>query len=349
MRKDVHIHRLEEVLLQFTNIPDIIEDVESAKSVIAQISNLLVGNYKVKLNRINIIEYEPYGATISLESYKKVASLIKDQIISIQDSSLTKMDLEIKKLLKAREEDFDFELKLAEMIDGDNLKFPPKTSYYISRFFQDLGFNWTHDGTTKRFWIAERLKECNINEIYTIITKGLFKRKYFLDSKKNIDVAKEEFKNTIEECIRANEVLDLSGLFNLNFNNELLFNKEVSTNDTNLNDLINESKNLYIKGNKQLALEKIWDAFERLKTYYSSNKQKSAEKICNILGSDIKPEYFDNEFKKLTLLGNKYQIRHFETDKLPLQNEITKEYLFFNMLALINFSINKINEVENAQ
>ena len=85
MKKDVHIRQLEEVLLQFTNIPDIIEDVESAKSVIAQISNLLIENYKVKLNRINILEYEPYGATISLESYKKVDSLIKDQIISIQD------------------------------------------------------------------------------------------------------------------------------------------------------------------------------------------------------------------------------------------------------------------------
>ena len=135
----------------------------------------------------------------------------------------------------------------------------------------------------------------------------------------------------------------------MNLNNELLFNQEVTTKDTNLNDLINESKKLYIKGNKQLALEKIWDAFERLKTYYSSNKQKSAEKICNLLGSDLSENYFNNEYKNLTNIGNEYQIRHFETSKIPINNEETKEYLFFKMLALINLSINKINEVENAK
>ena len=100
MDKSEHIKLLDEVLTEFANIPDIIDNVDYAKKVIARISNLLCDSYKVKLRKIDIIKYEPYGATIPIEAFKQVFALISDQICSIKDSSSSKKDLEIKKLLK---------------------------------------------------------------------------------------------------------------------------------------------------------------------------------------------------------------------------------------------------------
>lgn len=36
-----------------------------------------------------------------------------------------------------------------------------------------------------------------------------------------------------------------------------------------LKELVTDAENYYRDGNKQIAVEKLWDAFERLKTYYS--------------------------------------------------------------------------------
>lgn len=324
-------------------------DEEEICDIYSSILELLDDKYKNKIKIISLFKNEEFESYVTDSAQKQIVSIIQDQIIRLENRTQEKKDLEINKLLQAREEDKDFELKIAKMIDGDNEKFPKKTSYYISKFFQELGFNLTHDGTTKRYWIADRLKECNIEEIHTIITKGLFKKKYFINSDKDIDIAKEEFKNVIEECITVNEVLDLSGLFNLNLNNELLFNKEIKTDDDIFNDLINESKRLYLKGEKQLALEKIWDSFERIKTYYFTDKQKSIKQLCELLSQDLSFEIFDSEYGKLSKIGNHYQIRHFETDKIIIKSEEEKEYLFFRMLALINFSVNRINEVAKAK
>ena len=90
-----------------------------------------------------------------------------------------KDNLEAFKLLKAREENIDFELQLAEMICGDNQKFPYKTSRNLTKFFQNLGFSFEHNGETRKLWVKERLEELNIKEIHHLISSGLFRQKYF--------------------------------------------------------------------------------------------------------------------------------------------------------------------------
>jgi len=51
--------------------------------------------------------------------------------------------------------------RLAEMVIGDHDAFPYKSSSYITRFFARCGFSYVHDGTTRKWWIAERLKVLN--------------------------------------------------------------------------------------------------------------------------------------------------------------------------------------------
>ena len=83
-----------------------------------------------------------------------------------------------------------------------------------------------------------------------------------------------DFKDFIDESIRVNETVALDQILNLNLNIELLFDHKTETNDVELNKLIDEAKERFLKPDDQnIALEKLWDAFERIKTYYGPKKR----------------------------------------------------------------------------
>jgi hypothetical protein len=94
---------------------------------------------------------------------------------------------------------------------------------------------------------------------------------------------------------------------------------------------------------RKIAVEKIWDALERIKTYYTTlDKRKSVEKIVNDMGNDLTPfvKLFDDEFKYLTDIGNNYRIRHHETDKIDITDNRHYDYFFNRCLSLISLVIN---------
>lgn len=99
---------------------------------------------------------------------------------------------------------------------------------------------------------------------------------------------------------------------------------------------------------KQIAIEKIWDAFERVKSYYSANKKKSLSHIVTRISNGNEDMYqrIDSEFSELTQIGNTYQIRHFEKEKIAIADEFLKEYLYHRCLALINLSIKTIEKTD---
>ena len=123
---------------------------------------------------------------------------------------------------------------------------------------------------------------------------------------------------------------------------ELIYINTYASSDRLLTELLLESKKQFLNDDIQLALEKLWDALERTKTLLSKDKKKSIEAICNSLGDEISPDFFDKEYALLTDIGNKYQIRHFETDKKPITNPETQKYLFFRVLSLINLTLSRI-------
>jgi hypothetical protein len=272
--------------------------------------------------------------------------------ISIKDAlfkNKNQENLKILKLLKAREENFDFEATLASMICGDNEKFPYRSSYFLTSFFAELGFDFQHNGDTRAKWVKERLEELTIVEIHNLISKGLFKRKYFNDFTKGKELDRDEFfqeavldfKEFIKESLEANIGLDLSTVLDMNVNLELLFDQKANTSDKDLNSLIEEAKDRFLNNDRQVALEKIWDSFERIKTYYDSNPKKknmSADKLSGNVSVNFDKEFMDEEFKKLTKIGNDYKIRHHETSKLSLSDEHI-HYLFFRMLSLIDLCL----------
>lgn len=128
---------------------------------------------------------------------------------------------------------------------------------------------------------------------------------------------------------------------------EILNQSEISSSDNIINEKIEESK-LYIRSNesnkKQMAVEQIWDAFERLKTIYGEDKKDSTQKLINTVsnGSGTTKELLEKEFKELTRIGNEFHIRHFENGRKPLESDEFREYLYFRILSLISYCINKI-------
>ena len=90
-------------------------------------------------------------------------------------------------------------------------------------------------------------------------------------------------------------------------------NSFTSVHEQGTRELLKDAVALYKTPNpaaRQDSVEKIWDALERLKTYYKTlDKKRSPEKIVNDManGNDGFVDLFNAEFKALTDIGNKYR------------------------------------------
>jgi len=111
--------------------------------------------------------------------------------------------------------------------------------------------------------------------------------------------------------------------------------------DKGLKELIEEALSLYLKPdlrNIGTAVEKLWDAFERAKTYYAGlDKKTSSTKLIETIAEN-QIEMFnviEKEFKELTDLGNQFRIRHHETDRIDFVSDNHREYFFNRCLSLM--------------
>lgn len=112
-----------------------------------------------------------------------------------------------------------------------------------------------------------------------------------------------------------------------------------------LKDLLNEAIDLFKQPHPKArrdAVEKIWDALERLKTYYADlSKKQSAIKIVNDManGETEFINLFNDEFNALTKIGNGFRIRHHETDKIEITDNKYYDYFFNRCLSLIALTL----------
>jgi hypothetical protein len=93
---------------------------------------------------------------------------------------------------------------------------------------------------------------------------------------------------------------------------------------------------------RQDSVEKIWDALERLKTYYTNlDKRGSATKVVNDMsnGKSGFITIFDAEFRALTDIGNSFRIRHHETNRIDITDNRHYDYFFNRCLSLIALAI----------
>lgn len=113
--------------------------------------------------------------------------------------------------------------------------------------------------------------------------------------------------------------------------------------EVGLKDLITEAADYYNDNNKKIAVEKLWDALERLKTYYSPtlDKKRSVNKIVESMSNNQEEfrKIYDDEFRILTNIGNDFRIRHHETTKIEIKDEKQLDYFYKRCLALISTAI----------
>lgn len=91
------------------------------------------------------------------------------------------------------------------------------------------------------------------------------------------------------------------------------------------------------------AVEKLWDAWERLKTLEKgSDKKKQTEALFTKAIPD--PEFrerINEEAIALTKIGNDFAIRHTETSKVIISDNEYLDYLFHRLFALIQLLLRR--------
>lgn len=113
------------------------------------------------------------------------------------------------------------------------------------------------------------------------------------------------------------------------------------TEDAETNRLLEQGRNRIASPkteDRQDALEKLWDAFERLKILENGNgKGEQANALLDRAaapGSKFR-EMLGEEAKTLTAIGNSFRIRHSETSQEPLTAPEQIDYLFMRMFAFV--------------
>lgn len=154
-----------------------------------------------------------------------------------------------------------------------------------------------------------------------------------------------DFEAQVNAILKLNDIaLKLNnGKIESTFNSQIKVKTLVPIQEAGLKELLQEAAIYYDEGNLKIAVEKLWDAFERLKTYYSPtlDKKKSISRIINHM-SGQKAQYkelFEKEFLELTQIGNNFRIRHHETTKTDIEDHRHYDYFYKRCLSLISVSI----------
>lgn len=117
------------------------------------------------------------------------------------------------------------------------------------------------------------------------------------------------------------------------------------TGDAELDRLLETARTKYADPRTEVrreALEKLWDAWERLKTLHSpGDKREGVTNQLDRAAGERAPmlrKFLESDAKDLTALGNQLMIRHTETGKEPIEAAEHIDYLFhrlFNVIWLI--------------
>ena len=112
------------------------------------------------------------------------------------------------------------------------------------------------------------------------------------------------------------------------------------TGDADLDSLLDVARAKYLDPDVNIrkeSLEKLWDAWERLKTIEpGKDKKESTKALLDKAGSEVAfRQVLEREANELTGIGNTFRIRHSETNKVPVKVSEHIDYLFHRTFSLI--------------
>ncbi|MDP2899072.1 MAG: hypothetical protein Q8Q12_21250 [bacterium] len=121
---------------------------------------------------------------------------------------------------------------------------------------------------------------------------------------------------------------------------EALAETVFKTGDNDLDRLLETARGKFLNRSLDIrkeALEKLWDAWERLKTI-EPGKDKRTQAKALLDKATTEPNLrarLEKEAMELTEIGNNFMIRHTETTKTPITESVHVDYLFHRMFSLI--------------
>jgi hypothetical protein len=124
-----------------------------------------------------------------------------------------------------------------------------------------------------------------------------------------------------------------------------------NTGDRETDALLEVARERFLDPNverRREGLEKLWDAFERVKTIEpgKDKKAKTTALLDRVAGQGTGlRDRLETESFELTSIGNKFQIRHTETDKEPVSDPAIVDYMFARAFALVWLELQKTGRI----
>lgn len=118
------------------------------------------------------------------------------------------------------------------------------------------------------------------------------------------------------------------------------------TGDRTLDNMLEECRAKFSERNplvRREALERLWDAWERLKSLADpADKKRSVKIILDAAAAEqLLRARLEEEAKELTAIGNSHLIRHSEVTQVPVIDVDQVDYLFHRLFAMIQLLLRK--------
>ncbi len=112
------------------------------------------------------------------------------------------------------------------------------------------------------------------------------------------------------------------------------------TGDSHLDELLEAARHKFLNRSvdvRRESLEKLWDAWERLKTIDVAGDKKASVKVLldRVSTEPALRDRLEQEARDLTEVGNVFMIRHTEIGKVPVVASAEIDYFFHRMFSLI--------------
>ena len=112
-----------------------------------------------------------------------------------------------------------------------------------------------------------------------------------------------------------------------------------NTGDDGLDELLEVARTRFFDSDPKVrreALEKLWDAWERIKTLENPDKKKGVEMILERAVPDMSMrKEIEKEARSLTDIGNTFRIRHHEIGTAEISSDLDVDFLFYWLFGLI--------------
>lgn len=164
----------------------------------------------------------------------------------------------------------------------------------------------------------------------------------------DIDSGREEFREAINEIFRRNGLAyDLQPDGSVRrlpppILHEAILQAVFLSGDSVLDEILSTARRKFLNPEEEVrreALEKLWDAFERIKTVEpGTDKQEQTTRLLdNAAGSNGSRfrQKLETEARELTDIGNNFLIRHSETTQEQLTNGAHVDYVFHRLFSFI--------------